>query len=186
MRLAGTLNHKSDPPRPSTLDSVGGWPQGGLVANGWAWSPRAVYSVADLRQHLAQSAEVSTIVLTSDAPAPANKQTARPRSLVSLSPLDAFRSADWADIWPSDWERCADRRTDGALAEAWRRPGATSDLSAVCWAEHCYVHSDAVGWLPVGAHTKGEVFAARHGVTLSELSRETLRQARSRVEAGTR
>lgn len=96
--------------------------------------------------------------------------------------LDAVNAAAWSDIWPPDWEYVGTTTVAGEVAELWRRPGAPSDYSAKCWPDGgCQVWSDAIPGLDGGTggrHSKADVLAWRLGLSLSELSRRIIAEAR--------
>ena len=177
LRLAGTFNHKTDPPVRSTLRDVGGWPPGGLLEHGWLWRPGVRYSHAELVAHL-DPLPKPTKERPTTTPAPRSQRRTGGR----LNILDAVNAAAWSDIWPPDWEYVGTTTVAGEVAELWRRPGASSDYSAKCWPDGgCQVWSDAIPGLDGGTggrHSKADVLAWRLGLSLSELSRRIIAEAR--------
>lgn len=164
LRLCGTNNHKTTPPRPVTLEHVGGQPATGTLTDPAGWRPGTLYTVDQLARHTVAATPTAP---TAPLPLPARNDQPHPgRHLDRLDPVP------WGHIWPPGWTRGKDRTVDGQPVETWRRPGATSDYSAVCWPAFCHVHSDAVGWLPKGTHTKAQVLAARDGTTTSQINQQ--------------
>lgn len=152
LRLAGTLNHKTAQPRPVRLADRG---------------PR--HRLVDLLGDLDPL----------PAPTPARiRSNAPPRTTGGPDVLDALRLLGWHQVWPPDWEHVATQTRAGDEAELWRRPGASSDYSAVCWAEGCQVHTDALTGLPAGGYSKADVFAWRHGLELGDLARALIAEAK--------
>jgi hypothetical protein len=153
LRLAGTYNHKTGEPRPVEIIDRG---------------PR--HRLVDLLGHLDP--------LPPPEPERLRSSSATHRTGDGPDVLDALRLLDWCDVWPPDWEHVATGTRAGKPAELWRRPGASSDYSAVCWLDACRVHSDAVPGLPAGGYSKVDVFAWRHGLDPSDLARALIVEAR--------
>ena len=152
LRLAGTANHKTGAARPVRLVQQG---------------PR--YRLVELLGHLDPL----------PAPSPARLRSSTPRrATVGPDVLDALRLLDWCEVWPPGWEHVATEVRAGEPAELWRRPGASSDYSVVCWPDACQVHSDAVEGLASGGYSKVAVFAWRHGLELGDLARMVIEEAR--------
>ena len=184
LRLCGTINHKRGDATEVELLDVGGWPAGGLIDHGSQWRPDAVYSRAELVEHL-DPLEVEPTRPQRSTPATAPRPLLqRDRTGGKLNILDAVKAATWDEIWPDDWDHVGDATVNGERVELWRRPGATSAYSARCWPdEGCMLWSDAVPGLHGGAargrYSKVDVIAWRLGIGLPALSRLIITEARA-------
>ena len=162
LRVAGTLNHKTEPPRPVAIedvaiDNVGQIPRYGFdeLATLATWTP-------------APALPTKASIQASQAPSPAGTGI-----------LDACKAAAWSEIWPPDWRFVGCESVDGVEVERWLRPGASSDVSVKCWPEGgCQVWSEAIEGLSPAGNSKADVLAWRLGLTRSELAREIISEAR--------
>jgi hypothetical protein len=177
LRVCGTYNRKTDTPRRVALHDVTRWPPG--LADGAGWSPQPAHNVTLLRTLL--PADLAKEKPNLSAPSATGQRPARPHDPRGpLNILDAVDAAPWSEIWPASWSFAGTETVDGVAVELWRRPDATSPHSAKCWPDGgCQVWSDQVAGLPAGPHGKAAVLAWREGLTLSELAREIIRQART-------
>lgn len=159
MRLAGTYNLKAGGKVPALLTT---------------WDASTVLTDDALADACVADPEMGT----GSPPAP----DAGRQPLVALKSdgpnilAKAIDPLDWSEVWPAGWERRRDTQINGVAVERWRRPGASSDHSVVCWPQGgCKVHSDAVPGLPAGDYSKARVVAHLAGISLSELARKLCR-----------
>ena len=145
VRLAGTLNHKSTPAAPTTVDDK------------W-WRPAQRFDADDLRAF-------ATANMPRRSQQIANEQTSRDLRGVARRGPDLLAAVDampWSSIWPAGWTLAGHSTVNGHDVELWRRPGASSHHSVTCWpAGGAYVHSSAIDGLPVGPTSKARVYAWR-------------------------
>lgn len=181
LRICGTQNRKLDTPRPVRLHDCGQWPTDG-ICTGTLWRPGPLYTVEELEAHL------DPLPPERAAPSAPAAASSTPRPIGGDGPgfLDAVNAASWADCWPRDWSFVGHGNVDGVVVELWRRPGASSDYSAKCWGDGCYVHSEQVPGLPPGGYSKATVLAWRLGLTRSELASAIGTEARRTVRGGRR
>jgi hypothetical protein len=183
LRLSGTTNLKQpdnaqrirllDPVETDALGTkVSDWPTGGLVEHGWAWRPDAVYTPELIALHLDP--------LPPPTPIRPRTTTSRPADDGGhLNILEACNAAAWGELWPEGWTFVGTASVAGQAVERWRRPGALSPHSVVCWPNGgCHVFSDNVAGLPPGGHSKADVLAWREHLTLGELARLLITEAR--------
>lgn len=158
LRLAGTTNIKSAPPVPVRIIGRG---------------PR--YRLPELLDHIVEepgetgdAQDAAGVLPTGNAGESCG--TRRTSSSGGPNVLDAWRVARWSDVWPSDWEAIGTSTRSDGQAELWRRPGAKSPYSVVCWENGCQVHSSSIEGLPPGGYSKAEVAAWARGMTVRELA----------------
>lgn len=186
LRLAGTVNHKPELTEPLPVRLVG-------------WQPSETDPTLPHRYRL----EELVAVMPAEEPTPAKRKPS-PSSTTSTTPqrtkqssgkgldiLNACNAAPWSEVWPAGWEYVRSETLDGATVELWKRPGASSEYSARCWRDGgCQVWSDGVdglaGGLTDGKHSKADILAWRHRVSLSTLARELTDTAYSNARKGRR
>lgn len=157
MRLAGTYNLKAGGKVPAVLVS---WDAGVVLGD----------------DDLAAACVADPPVSHPEAPArvPARRPLLEPKADGPNILAKTIDLLEWHEILkPHGWERREDSKVGGVTVERWRRPGASSFHSVVCWpGGGCKVHSDAVPGLPAGNYSKAEVVAHLAGITVSDLARE--------------
>lgn len=170
MRLGGTLNHKSDPPRPVTNAGRGVAPVHGIDELAEYLDPLPASSVRKKVRPATMSVGGTT------------RRSLRRAAGDGLNILDAVNAAPWSEIWPADWQFVGTTTVNGVEVEHWRRPGASSPYSATCWPDGgCHLFSDAVQGLPAGTgYSKADVLAWRCGTDLSGLARTLVLAGRER------
>lgn len=173
MRLAGTLNHKADPPQPVPIWRA---PEFHEDPPGYRWEPEELAEWCDYLE-----AALPALPEPKRPTRPARKSSVSTRVPTGdeLNILDSVNAADWADVWPLDWSFAGTATVAGETVERWRRPGATSPHSATCWPDGgCHVFSDAVSGLPAGDYSKAEVLAWKLDLDLSGLARLLIAEGR--------